>query len=319
METKKIIFISKSLYGTPLHSDTLFGHICWAVRYKKGESVLKEMLNKFNSGNPPFLISSAFPENYIFRPLIPMSEIVYDKNKPKTAKEKKNMESLKKNKKLEYVLISDIIKFQKDYKSNNIFTDISDEALSDIKIQEYPVTRNMINRNTLTVEEGHLWTDSYYFCNSEKPLNAYLKVMDDKYNDDFFKEVFEYLSQVGIGKDKSVGKGKFDISLHNLNEDENKLLNYRGTHFVSLSHCAGSNLTPLSYNVFIKYGKVSEDFSSKGLYYKKPIAFYKHGAVFKFDNTINIYGTMVKGIHTNNDIVQYGYSFPLFIDYKETI
>jgi len=34
-------------------SDTIFGAVCWAVRYMYGNEALEELLNKFDSA-PPF-------------------------------------------------------------------------------------------------------------------------------------------------------------------------------------------------------------------------------------------------------------------------
>jgi len=44
-----------------VHSDTLFGAICWSWRLLFGEKDLIELLNLFKEGRPPFLISSTFP------------------------------------------------------------------------------------------------------------------------------------------------------------------------------------------------------------------------------------------------------------------
>jgi CRISPR-associated protein Csm4 len=44
-----------------VHSDTLFGAICWSWRLLYGEKDLIELLSLFESSRPPFLISSTFP------------------------------------------------------------------------------------------------------------------------------------------------------------------------------------------------------------------------------------------------------------------
>lgn len=44
-----------------IHSDTLFGAICWSWKILHGEDELVDLLSRFTSGRPPFLISSAFP------------------------------------------------------------------------------------------------------------------------------------------------------------------------------------------------------------------------------------------------------------------
>ncbi len=44
-----------------VHSDTLFGAICWGYRWLYGEEALEQLLERFKSGEAPFLISSCFP------------------------------------------------------------------------------------------------------------------------------------------------------------------------------------------------------------------------------------------------------------------
>ena len=47
--------------STTVHSDTLFGAICWAWRLLYGEAELIALLDLFQHDQPPFLISSTFP------------------------------------------------------------------------------------------------------------------------------------------------------------------------------------------------------------------------------------------------------------------
>ena len=61
-----------------LHSDTLFGLLCWAIRQVHSETRLVSLLARFAAGEPPFVLSSAFPfacrgadrEHYLPRPLL---------------------------------------------------------------------------------------------------------------------------------------------------------------------------------------------------------------------------------------------------------
>lgn len=47
--------------STMAHSDTLFGAICWAWRLLHGKDDLEDLLEQYQQGKPPFLISSTFP------------------------------------------------------------------------------------------------------------------------------------------------------------------------------------------------------------------------------------------------------------------
>ena len=69
----KILFTSDS--GTPLHSDTIFGHLCWVYRYENGEGALaKEILKDYDT-NPSVIVSDGFPgDSFPYPCLPPVSE-----------------------------------------------------------------------------------------------------------------------------------------------------------------------------------------------------------------------------------------------------
>ncbi len=71
MQDYKIKIKLKSTIITPFQSDTIFGHICWALRYVKGEKYLLDFLSAYDNGDPPLVISSAFPEGYLPYPVLP--------------------------------------------------------------------------------------------------------------------------------------------------------------------------------------------------------------------------------------------------------
>ncbi len=315
MEIIKIRFKPRGLFGTNLSSDTLFGHICWSIKYIYGEDELLDMLYKFNNGKPWFLLSSGFPDGFLPKPVLPTRELKYEPNKPKKEvnEARKKMKDSKKN---DLALFSDISNNQKSF-NPSIQYSYNKEKFEKIKINNFEITRNSINRETFTVLEGYLFTDNYYWTNTGIDFISYLGVIDNKYDKKYYEKIFDYLSRTGIGKDKSIGKGLFDITIEDISEEEKNLFSYKSDYFISLSHSAGADLNPLSYHLFIKYGKVGEEFATSGQFYKKPIVFYKNGALFKGQSGDDIYGGMVKNIHTNKDIVQYGYCFPLYINYSE--
>ncbi len=56
--------------GTPMQSDTLFGHLCWQVLLREGEAALEDFLEPFRRGEPSFVLSDAFPAGLLPRPLV---------------------------------------------------------------------------------------------------------------------------------------------------------------------------------------------------------------------------------------------------------
>ena len=59
-----------SRFGTPLMADSLFGALCWEVVNRQGEPDLLKMLDRFRKGDPPFVLSNAFPGDLLPRPLV---------------------------------------------------------------------------------------------------------------------------------------------------------------------------------------------------------------------------------------------------------
>ncbi len=76
MRALRIRFSLASSLGTPFHADTLFGHICWAIRYLEGEASLRCFLEAYADGETPLLVSDGMPvignSFYLPRPLLPI-------------------------------------------------------------------------------------------------------------------------------------------------------------------------------------------------------------------------------------------------------
>jgi CRISPR-associated protein Csm4 len=71
MKSYKIAVRLDSSVITPFHSDILWGHICWALRYCYDEQKLTDFLNSYNSSAPPLIISNAFPKGFLPYPVLP--------------------------------------------------------------------------------------------------------------------------------------------------------------------------------------------------------------------------------------------------------
>ncbi len=55
--------------GSAMQSDTLFGHLAWQVRFAEGDEGVSRFLKPFLAGDPPFVLSDAFPRDLLPRPL----------------------------------------------------------------------------------------------------------------------------------------------------------------------------------------------------------------------------------------------------------
>lgn len=128
MEKYKLQITLSSSISTPLQSDTIWGHICWAIRYLKDESILKDFIRSYSKNEPPFIISNAFPEGYLPFPVLPPLD-------------KKAIKNLIKKYWGENKLVcgnSGLKRlFQSRYLSKAVFKDLNDDILSKEKMADH--------------------------------------------------------------------------------------------------------------------------------------------------------------------------------------
>ncbi len=61
-----------SAFGGPIKGDTLFGHLCWAVRNRHGEARLQDLLAGYTQGQPFAVCGDALPQGHLPRPAWPL-------------------------------------------------------------------------------------------------------------------------------------------------------------------------------------------------------------------------------------------------------
>jgi len=71
MQSYRATLTPLSAFATPLKGDTLFGHLCWAIRNRFGEARLTELLKGYTQNAPFAVIADAFPEGYWPLPKLP--------------------------------------------------------------------------------------------------------------------------------------------------------------------------------------------------------------------------------------------------------
>jgi CRISPR-associated protein Csm4 len=70
MSTYVVQLELRSGLGTPLAADTMWGHICWGMRYRSGEKALADWLDRYEADDPPLVLSDPFPAGYWPRPAL---------------------------------------------------------------------------------------------------------------------------------------------------------------------------------------------------------------------------------------------------------
>jgi CRISPR-associated protein Csm4 len=326
--TIQIIF--ESSVSTPLQSDTLFGHICWAIRYLKWNGVdkLADFLSYYDKGSPPLLISNGFPKGYLPKPVIPpvtqkdLDQIV--------SKEDRIEESfkIKTIKKTEVIPRNTFAELQKDMITpvklfEVMYDKVVYESITNLKAKEQSVLvqHNTIDRIKGSVREGALFSqEETFFSNSNDGGCFELYLKTNYFSSDDLNKIFTYIGRTGFGKDKSTGKGAFNYEIKegiDISEAD------KPNAFMTLSSFVPFGNDPIKgyYNIIHKYGKLGGHYAqgteeALGNPFKVPLIMFSAGSVF-FDDDYKrgkVYGSLLKNVHKNKDIRHYAYAFPIGIN-----
>lgn len=313
---------------TSFQSDTIFGHICWAIRflYQNGENKLREFLETYDKeGLPPLLVSNGFPMGYLPKPVIP--PITQNELDVFVGKENRIAYSfkIKTVKKLPFILkgsfeqlqmgtITPLTLFQnmdKDYKT--IMKDLANE-------QSMVVQHNTVNRMEGKVKRGLYAQEETFFVPNTGEFVIYLKTY--YFSREELKNIFTFIGDGGFGRDKSTGKGYFTFKVNegiDLQDAKNP------NAFMTLSSFIPKENDPVDgyYHTLLKYGKLGGLYA-KGMSevnnnpFKKPLIMFSAGSVFydKEYRKDKPYGALLDDVHHNKGIRHYAHAFPISINLK---
>lgn len=271
-------------FATTIKGDTLFGQICWAIKYKYGQDKLEHLLSNYDS--MPFLIvSDGFAKGYLPKPHLPSSVLG------------ENIDEKKINRKKIWLTIENL--------QNGKFL----EAKTDNQVKNidspHTVVRNSINYNTFTTDDSGDFTpygENEYFLS----LKDIYFLIDEKFSLNELRESFMLLSQIGYGKDASIGKGRFEFS-----DFMEVKVNVQSNTFITLSpSCLFDTKCEKSfYESFTRFGKHGGNLANKNPF-KRPILLADTAAVLKFekDEVKQYIGKAIKGHSKNENTVHQGYS-----------
>ncbi len=344
MQTYLVRIKPKSSFGTPLHSDTIFGHLCWMYRYLYGEEKLKkDILNTYDT-QPAFIVSNGFPKEHLPRPILPplsqneleaiikkyfMTKPLKDKNGQLLSEREKRfygLSILKKIKKEHFILAEDLLAI-KDSLCEKAVTEMllsrritgqGKEIETSFKFKKEAFPHNTISRLSGTVvKEGggfyHTQEEAYIGKEDFLEMDIYIKTEPSLLNKDRLRELFLALSQYGFGRDKSTGKGSFELV--EIKEIE---LPQKGSAVMSLSYfIPGSSLKSGYYELFTKFGRLGGHYAISEIPFKSPLILMTPGSVFKVEEKRQYYGMAIKGIHKKEEIRHQTYLFPYFVTLLE--
>ena len=317
MARYRLIIKPSSPFQTTLHSDTLFGHICWALRYLSGEDKLLEFLAAFRPDNVPLILSSGSPKGYLPMPVLrPLSNSEAESLGQKYYKGSTGLDitrELKNLKKVPYIQIPALEMLKDDLSYYNLYAKHFNSEILLEKPKEsvtIEVWHNAKNRLTDRVVEGKLFAKSDTFFNKGAELVVYIE--DTYFSRDMLLELIYFISRSGYGADKSSGRGMFEYELLDQwelpeSEDPNAFLN------LSQYHPTEGDFSDGFYDMTTKFGKIGGHWAAgiDGGPYKMPILMLNPGSVFMRDDYRSFYGGIIKNVHKKEGVVHYGIALPL--------
>ncbi|WP_282774617.1 type III-A CRISPR-associated RAMP protein Csm4 [Phaeodactylibacter xiamenensis] len=338
MQYKAFYLLPRSSYRPNMHSDTIWGAICWGMRMLYGERRLQDFLESYETGQTvgaaqPLAISSAFPyiekdgepeQHYLPRPLL--LDAYYDDQKEglKSYIKDKGAEGFEKGKlearRRKLLKPTPFIELE-DLKQGNW----SAKGTFSIKpkVQNSPMTHNTIDRltgSTLTsnnrgqlfhTDERYVYPDPQVDMEREKQRQYKAGIYFLAHPDSdigTLEAIMRLLEQFGIGGDRSSGKGRFDIKIRDLEIQEHDAPNarmnlslYHPTEAELIAYDAAPKNSPLQYKTTVRQGW-------KAASLKKPLLYFQEGSVFPMPDDKGIAGTNTDaGEHEEGHrITQYG-------------
>lgn len=287
-------------------SDTLFGALCWGVRWTHGEQALLDSLLVCDQGEPPFLLSSTFPyaevdgrrTYYLPRPLdwptLPASDTLEAHVGAKRVRRVAYLSS-----RLHAEVLTGRLSGAEALAGLGTrlvlrrgFLSFAEEPVPHLILED--VDRNAINRLSGAVEEGALFFGqetgiagggAYFLLRLREPsarplVEAALRFLEDR----------------GIGGDASVGRGQAHIEW----EETDLLPEETGApHLMTLSlfhpspadraHLA-AHASEAAYRLVKRKGRVESLYAPTPQPWKQTLIMLAEGSVFPRDGDRSVYG-----------------------------
>jgi len=314
---------------TPLQSDTIFGHLCWGIRYIFGEKELTQFLAEMEK-EPLIKISSAFPKDHLPRPILPSPKREEIRNLAKVLAGKAQNEQealflglskLKKIRKRRYIPVSLWKDLRKNMDEISLLKGLAKHE-KEPSMKQIIHPHNTISREKGTVlEEGGLYFEREWWIDPESSLDLYVWFKNEDVKHIWDTVWKRYIEPSGFGKDKSTGAGQiqifeeeFDQSIFHL-ENANSWMSLSLLGFHKFPSC------DTFYSPILKFGKLGEDYAVSSPTggavnpFKKLLIMLEPGSVFKAKEPPT--GELLKNVHKDTSIRHYGYGLFLPFYLKE--
>lgn len=332
MRTYAIYLKPRGPWVSEIHSDTLFGAICWAIRDLEGPTALEGMLETFTE-HPRFVLSSPFPYFHLNKEVVrlfpkpllrdPLASEVsslaeeYARVHRQDFKRAKVevVEELKKLKGVAWIgerlfrrivagelavhelarrfaLKDGIVKVGRALMLSEKQGHV---VLDSAFIQERDVQRNQIDRVAGSTVEGLLFFERQIFMRPDIAGLWFLVQTDDL---DSLKPALRYLEDTGLGGERTVGKGHFKVIWDRIEEYALPDAGEEADSFITLSRYLPRDgeverRPPLSYSLVNLRGKHEAKFAApQQPIYKELVRVFAEGSIFPLRERKPFYGRL---------------------------
>ncbi len=289
----KILRIRLVVHGylvTPLVADTIFGHVVWGIARREGSEAASRFLSMYDEGDPPMVLSSAFPADHVPMPLL--SPIPAEM----AGMTLESYALLKGARKRRYVPVS-------------LFLDgktITPGAIASTKATLPAGERTERLHNTVdrfgngTLDEVGLFgkPEQWY---SGASMDMYVQSTMDLSR---VSQLFEWAFESGYGARASTGAGR--ISVATIEEVQFPDSGNRAMALAPFALPGSVDSLNLKASVFARRGKVGYEIAATGNPFKKPILFYSEGSTMSLPAGTGRIGMVLRGVHEDDRIRQYG-------------
>lgn len=265
----------QSPFATPLRSDTITGMLLNLIALRDGETRLKECVASFETDSPEFLLSSAFPQNTLPMPCLPLpkrSAMAQGQCGPELIT---RISAFKKFRKQRFIPLKHWKKCKDSLSLAGLFSLFEkDSEHSPIESQTQTMSHVSIDRETQRAIDGLLYTTTETFYPQGTALDLYARTK----NPEELESLLNDLGRWGYGKRASTGKGQFSVTRDQ--DFDAKALESEGTHQLCLSVLSAQDMSGIegTFQTFLKHGRVGSA-CADGQAFKKPFLAIKEGAV----------------------------------------
>ncbi len=319
MKLYRVTIEPLAAFRSRLQSDTIFGHLMWALRYTGGaggNQAVTEFLARYQTGaEPPLLVSAGFPAETL--PLPVLARPRPDRSGSIADRVVGGMRH-KQRAQRPYLPLAEWQTLAAHLSAETLAQAQSRTADPGDWEKKQPLTRTAIDRITGSARQGQLFVKTETFYRAAARFDIWHKIGEGE-DLEQVKTWWRWIERNGFGQRKSTGLGAFKIT--RLLEESDGLLPQveQPTGFVSLSAWvpAAQDPTEVTYKTRVKRGKLGEQGALPSPW-KKPLLMLEPGAVARLpagEALRDWYGQVVSDIHwTEKEVVQYGLAFPVGVN-----